>query len=105
MSRRPTIVLFDIDGTLITTGGVGRQAIELAFGELHGRADACSHFQFDGMTDRAIMRMGLTKIGRDALPKDVDALCEAYLRHLDRTVAGAPPHHYRVCLLYTSRCV
>jgi len=31
---KPTIVLFDIDGTLITTGGVGRRAIELAFEEL-----------------------------------------------------------------------
>ena len=37
---RPTVLLFDIDGTLITTGGVGRRALERAFEELFGRHDA-----------------------------------------------------------------
>lgn len=91
-----TIVLFDIDGTLITTGGVGRHAIELAFEELYGSKDACSHFTFDGMTDRAIMRQGLTQLGRAVTPEEVDRLIGTYVRHLEATVAAAPADKYRV---------
>jgi phosphoglycolate phosphatase-like HAD superfamily hydrolase len=93
---RPTVALFDIDGTLITTGGVGRRAIELAFAERFQSADACSHFRFDGMTDRAIMREGLTAIGREPSDDEIDALISVYVRHLELTVAAAPASSYRV---------
>ena len=56
---RPTVLLWDIDGTLVTTGGVGRRAVERAFDQQHGRADACALIRFDGMTDRSIVRLGL----------------------------------------------
>ncbi len=90
------VVLFDIDGTLITTGGVGRRAIELAFEELFGSKDACSHFGFDGMTDRAIARQGLAALGREPTSEDIDRLIGVYVRHLERTVAAAPDHSYRI---------
>ncbi|MBL8955047.1 MAG: haloacid dehalogenase-like hydrolase [Myxococcaceae bacterium] len=90
------VVLFDIDGTLITTGGVGRQAIELAFEALYGRRDACSHFTFDGMTDRAIARLGLTALGIEPTVAEIDRLIAAYVGHLERTVAAAPDASYRV---------
>src|SRR5204863_6330953 len=93
---KPTIVLFDIDGTLITTGGVGRRAIELAFEELFGSSDACSHFRFDGMTDRAIMRGGLAALKREGTDAEIDRLVSVYVRHLETTVAAAPAHSYRV---------
>ncbi len=91
-----TIVLFDIDGTLITTGGVGRRAIELAFEDLYGDRTACSHFSFDGMTDRAIMREGLTRLGREVTGEEVDRLITAYVRHLEDAIAAAPADSYRV---------
>ena len=50
------LVLFDIDGTLIVTGGTGRRSVNRAFGKLHARPDACDTFGFDGMTDRLIAR-------------------------------------------------
>lgn len=90
------VVLFDIDGTLITTGGVGRRAIELAFEELFGSKEACSHFGFDGMTDRAIVRQGLAALGREATPAAIDTVITAYVRHLERTVAAAPDPSYRI---------
>jgi phosphoglycolate phosphatase len=93
---KPTIVLFDIDGTLITTGGVGRRAIELAFEELFGSSEACSHFRFDGMTDKAIMRGGLTALKRDVTDREIDRVMAAYVKHLETTVAAAPPDRYRV---------
>lgn len=83
---RPTVLLFDIDGTLLSTGGAGRRAIRLAFGELHGRADACDHFSFSGMTDRAIVRLGLEQLGQVATAAAIDAVIETYVRVLEAEV-------------------
>lgn len=94
--RRPTVLLFDIDGTLVTTGGVGRRAVERAFGRRHGRADACSLIRFDGMTDRSITRLGLEAIGFAVSEADIDALLEVYLEELQAELERAAPDNYRV---------
>jgi len=86
---RPTVVLFDVDGTLITTGGTGRRALERAFERVHGRGDACEHFSFAGMTDRAIFREGLRAIGAEGSEGQIDVLLESYLAHLEEEVATA----------------
>ena len=93
---RPTVLLFDIDGTLITTGGVGRRAITGAVQELFGRGDAFMGFTFDGMTDQRIVREGLKAIGVTATPRHIAEVLAAYLRHLEREVAEADPARYRV---------
>jgi phosphoglycolate phosphatase-like HAD superfamily hydrolase len=82
---RPTVLLFDVDGTLVTTGGVGRRALEVAFERSFGRRDACKTFRLDGMTDRAIIRTGLGAIGIEP----TEAL-------LAEEVAAAPDATYRV---------
>ncbi len=92
----PKVLLFDIDGTLITTGGVGRRAISGAVEELYGRGDAFMGFTFDGMTDRRIVREGLKAIGHHATEADIAKVLAAYLAHLEREVAEADPARYRV---------
>jgi phosphoglycolate phosphatase len=84
---RPTVLLFDIDGTLVTTSGVGRRSLELAFDALHGRPDACKLFRLDGMTDRKIIRQGLTAIGVDPTPAAIDAVLAKYLELLEVQVS------------------
>lgn len=86
---RPLVLLFDIDGTLVTTGGAGRRAIGRAFGRVYGREDACSGFDFSGMTDRAILRGGLTALGKTVEPAAVDAILAAYLSALTEEIASA----------------
>lgn len=76
----PSIVLFDIDGTLVDCGGAGRRAMELAFEARIGRADVLD-FGFGGMTDRAIARKGLSAVG-PVSEADIDALVASYLGHL-----------------------
>jgi phosphoglycolate phosphatase-like HAD superfamily hydrolase len=93
---RPTVLLFDIDGTLITTGGVGRRALERAFGAMHGRPEACSLVRFDGMTDRAITRLGLQAIGIDASDAAIDALLAVYVAELAAELLVTGPDDYRV---------
>jgi phosphoglycolate phosphatase len=83
----PRILLFDIDGTLVTTDGVGRRAIERAFELRHGRCDVVS-FSYAGMTDRAIVRDGLQAMNRhfateQEMQAEMDATLAFYLRVLE----------------------
>ena len=68
-AMRPTVLLFDIDGTLVTTGGAGRRSMDRAFEQLHGRRDACDSFSMSGMTDRAIVRKALEHHRRASPPR------------------------------------
>jgi len=92
---RPTVLLFDIDGTLLSTGGAGRRALRRAFHALHGREDACD-FPLDGMTDRRIARLGLEAVGVEASDARVDAVLTAYLANLEQEVHSASEDAYRV---------
>lgn len=51
-----TIVLFDIDGTLLTTGGGAREAFARALSEAAGRAISPDGYSFSGRTDPQIAR-------------------------------------------------
>lgn len=96
MMARPTVVLFDIDGTLIVTGGTGRRAVNRAFSKLYGRADACDSFGFDGMTDRLIARLGLSAIGVEVTAEAIDGWLEEYLLALADEVARADNASFRL---------
>ncbi|MFO0761556.1 MAG: HAD family hydrolase [Byssovorax sp.] len=89
VSMRPTVFLFDIDGTLINTGGAGRRAVNRAFAERYARPDACDHISFGGMTDRAIFRGGLSAIGVPPSEEAIDALLPLYLTILEDEMARA----------------
>jgi len=85
---RPTVLLFDIDGTLLSTGGAGRRSMERAFERHAGRRDICS-FPFAGMTDRAIVRAGLAALGGPADEREVDAVLALYLAMLAEEITTA----------------
>lgn len=88
---KPTVLLFDVDGTLVTTCGAGRRAVERAFELRHGTKDALS-FSFGGMTDKAIVRDALLAMkfpfaNEDELTKEVEATLDFYLGVLADEVA------------------
>jgi phosphoglycolate phosphatase len=91
---KPTVLLFDVDGTLVTTCGAGRRAIERAFELRHGTKEIVN-FSFGGMTDKAIVRDALLALGRTfAADSDLeremeDTLC-FYLEVLVEEVARTP---------------
>jgi phosphoglycolate phosphatase-like HAD superfamily hydrolase len=93
-TRRPTVLLFDIDGTLVTTPGCGRRALERAFAARYGTSAILRDVRFGGMTDRAIVRAGLAHVGVAATGAEteaaIDALLAAYLPLLEEELAGAP---------------
>jgi phosphoglycolate phosphatase-like HAD superfamily hydrolase len=57
----PRVVLFDIDNTLLYTGGAGSFAMNLAFNELFGIADGFARVEFSGRTDLWILQQGLAE--------------------------------------------
>jgi phosphoglycolate phosphatase len=89
----PTVLLFDIDGTLVSTGGAGRRAMLGAFERVHGRSDVFDAISFAGMTDRAIARHGLGVIGVDG-EAEIDRVLDAYLQLLEDELPRAET--YRV---------
>ncbi|MCB9555662.1 MAG: HAD hydrolase-like protein [Deltaproteobacteria bacterium] len=87
------IVLFDIDGTLIHSGGAGREAMERALRELTGKDDCCN-FAFNGLTDRLIVGQALAAAGKAADPPAIDAALQRYLNYLPQALQKAKT--YRV---------
>ena len=88
------LVLFDIDGTLVDTGGAGRRAIEVAARQLYGRPDLFDEVAFDGATDKAICRAALHKLERPFDDVEIDRLLDAYVALLGPEVERTP--RYRV---------
>lgn len=87
MSRAKTsavrrLFLFDIDGTLITSGGAGEAAFAHALEELCGSADAMGDVVLAGRTDAAIAHELLEASGMEATPEAVTSLIDAYLHQL-----------------------
>lgn len=54
------LLLFDIDGTLLTTNGAGRPAVESALADLTGQTISTEGISFSGKTDPQILREVLT---------------------------------------------
>ncbi len=90
----PTILLFDIDGTLLTTGGAGARAIVRALEA--SAVPIATRFSFAGMTDRAIVRRYLEAAGEAPSEARIDALLDGYLTHLVDEVNRAPADGYRL---------
>ncbi len=84
-----TVVLWDIDNTLLYTGGAGSRAMARAFVELYGTADAFKRIEFSGRTDTAIFFDAARAHG---LPEarwmvERDRFREAYVPHLHAALA------------------
>jgi phosphoglycolate phosphatase len=87
----PRLVLFDIDGTLIDTGGAGMRALDRVFHELHGIPQAFAGYSFSGKVDLRILKDAFeTHWQRDPLPAEIDAVRTGYLQRLDEELARTP---------------
>src|SRR3981189_2855432 len=80
---RASLILFDIDGTLVLTGGAGRRAMSLAFEDVLGIRNAFDGLPMAGRTDSWILSDAVTAHG---LPVDSSTLTrfhDVYLRRLE----------------------
>ncbi|MBK5220300.1 MAG: HAD family hydrolase [Thermoleophilia bacterium] len=80
-------VLFDIDGTLLVTGGAGAVAWQRAFRELHGIDANIEEHTHAGMTDPEIAEIVFREvIGRDGSDAERAQAIAGYLGHLEDAV-------------------
>ncbi|MFL5780257.1 MAG: HAD family hydrolase [Thermoleophilaceae bacterium] len=87
--------LFDIDGTLISSGGAGGVAWREAFEELYGVPADIGKFSDAGMTDPEVGRLTFEAvIGHPPSPDELARVLMARQRHLPRAVAES--EGYRV---------
>jgi phosphoglycolate phosphatase-like HAD superfamily hydrolase len=80
------VLLFDIDGTLVRTGGAGKAAMEAALRDAFGIAEVRDEVPYSGRTDRAIARDLLALHGLDPSAANLRALHDAYLARLPQSL-------------------
>lgn len=88
MSDATRILLFDIDGTLVSTGGAGAVAWRKAFEELHGIPADIGEFTDAGMTDPDVGAKTFQAVmDREPTPRELAQLIQRRLEHLPEAVA------------------
>jgi phosphoglycolate phosphatase-like HAD superfamily hydrolase len=82
------LVLFDVDGTLLTASGAGRRALDRALRDVYGTAGPIDAYDFRGGTDPQIVRdlLRLADIGEEAIAAGEAALYRRYEALLEAEV-------------------
>ncbi|MBI5408383.1 MAG: haloacid dehalogenase-like hydrolase [Nitrospirae bacterium] len=83
--KMKNLILFDIDGTLITAGGAGTRSLNLAFHALFKIEDAFKDITMAGKTDIQIIKEGLDTHGF-SMDGNVDKMTEMYLQFLQEKI-------------------
>lgn len=83
------LVLFDIDGTLLSAGGAGARALRDALVEVYGETGPIGAYSMAGRTDPQIVRELMTAVGMtvEEIEPRFPVLWDAYLRNLRDEVA------------------
>lgn len=92
---RAQLILFDIDGTLVDTGGAGARSWSWAFERVFERQVDIAEHSTAGMTDPAIARAAFTEVmQREPTTGELTHLMDSYQAVLPDYVASSPG--YRV---------
>lgn len=85
------LYLFDIDGTLLLTGGAGTRALNSLFAERYGVEGAMAGVRAAGNTDPLIIReIFQSKLGTDPSRAEIDDVLADYVPRLRRALSDAP---------------
>ncbi len=85
------LLIFDIDGTLLLTGGTGRIAFERAFQELYGIEDSWGDVVPDGKTDQIIFgEIFKRHFNRLPGPNELKHLFTRYASHFELEIDHTP---------------
>jgi phosphoglycolate phosphatase len=90
VNKRMIVCLFDIDGTLVSTGGAGKAALEAALLEVFNLPGLRGTVAYSGRTDAAICNDLLRLHDLPATPANRQALHEGYLARLPAALQTRP---------------
>ena len=90
MTTAHKLFLFDIDGTLLTSGGAGERALRLGVRDRFGIDDDLSSIEIAGRTDSGIVREMLAAHRLPATPENIAAFLDGYLHHLAQEIPRTP---------------
>jgi phosphoglycolate phosphatase-like HAD superfamily hydrolase len=82
-----TLLLWDIDGTLITAHGAGEAALRESLHTSFGLSSDLSHIEMAGQTDRSIFRQILRAFALPETPSNITLLEKHYLGALPAQIA------------------
>lgn len=85
------LLLFDIDGTLVLTGGAGLRGMTRAIEAVFGVPDALRGVPVSGRTDPAILRDALARAGLDPHNGEVARFPDVYVPMLAEELHRPPP--------------
>lgn len=84
------VVAFDVDGTMVSTGGAGARSWKRGFDKLWGVEADISKYTKGGMTDPEVGRITFKGVlGREPEPQELAQLMHAYLGFLPEEVADS----------------
>jgi len=83
------LLLFDIDGTLLSVDGVGQEAVSRAFSDALGTSVSTDGIAFSGRTDPEILRAVLSHNDLDVSDETVNSVLDAYVRAAQRVIQPA----------------
>ena len=86
------LILYDIDGTLVSTGGAGTRSMNSAFHRLFGIEDAFRDIPMAGKTDFQIMREGLKTHGLPYMDGNVEKMMNGYIEFLQIEINNPHKH-------------
>ena len=85
------VILFDIDGTLVLTGGAGGRAMSRAFTETFGVGDGGGQLSMAGRTDYWIVAETARRSGIDFSANALGGFKRAYVSHLEKEIQRPGP--------------
>jgi phosphoglycolate phosphatase-like HAD superfamily hydrolase len=88
-TRMVRLVLFDIDGTLVHTGGAGVKAFAKVFASEFGAVDGFERLKFAGRTDMSLVREFFTLHQIPPTPENFGRFFERYVFWLDFILSGS----------------
>ena len=93
-ARMVRLVLFDIDGTLVHTGGAGMKAFRRVFATEFGAADGFERLKFAGRTDVSLVREFFSHHHIPPTPQNFARFFERYVFWLDHILTQS---HTQAC--------
>lgn len=86
------LVLFDIDGTLIRTGGAGVRAFDEAFAREFQVPNGTAHMNFAGRTDTSLIREAMQLHGVEPTPERTQHFFATYAQLLHENLGKGKGH-------------